>query len=92
MDPADSLKTTFVCPFGNFKFERMSIGLCNALAVFQEVVEKALCECSEFARPYIDDIVVFSSNWKEHLGHIGGILAALKEANLTANPSKCKEM
>ena len=82
MGPADSLKTTFVCPFGKFKFERM---LCNALAVFQEVVEKSLGKCSEFARPYIDDNV-FSSNWKEHLEHIGTVLAA----NLTANPSKCE--
>ena len=46
------------------------------LCVFQVVVEKALYECIEFARSYIDDIVVFLSNWKEHLGHIGSILAA----------------
>ena len=60
MGPADNLKTTFLKPpFGKFKFERM---LCNALAVLQEVVEKALAKCSEFGRPYIDDNVVFSSN------------------------------
>ena len=35
MHPADSLKTTFVCLFGKFKFkfERMPFRLCNALAV-----------------------------------------------------------
>ena len=37
MDPADSLKTTFVCPFCKFKLERIPFGLCNVPAVFQEV-------------------------------------------------------
>ena len=32
--PEDQEKTTFTCPYGNFAFNRMSFGLCNAPATF----------------------------------------------------------
>jgi len=44
--------------------------------------------CLEFSRPYIDDIIVFSATWQEHLRHFESVLGALKEAGLTANSLK----
>ena len=38
---------------------------------------------------YIDDVLIYSSSWEEHLVHIRGVLFALREADLTAQPSKC---
>jgi len=53
-------KTTFVSPFGKFNFTRMPFGLCNAPAIFQQLVERVLAECREYSAAYIDDIVIFS--------------------------------
>ena len=38
----------------------------------------------------MDDVVVFSESWEEHLTHIASVLEALKSAGLTANPNKCR--
>ena len=55
----DKDKTTFVSPVGKFKCQRMPFGLRNAPAVFQQMIERALEGC-DFAKAYIDDIIVFS--------------------------------
>ena len=38
---------------------------------------------------YIDDLIVFSSDWETHLQTLEELLKRLSEANLTARPSKC---
>lgn len=42
-----------------------------------------------FAAAYLDDVVVFSSSWEEHLDHLQTVLHKLKEAGLTIRPDKC---
>ncbi len=46
-------------------------------------------DCGDFANVYIDDILVVSRNWKEHLGHVRKLLLTLWEAGLTCKRSKC---
>ena len=38
---------------------------------------------------YIDDIIIFSPNWKMNIAHIRAVLDALRVAGLTANTLKC---
>ena len=38
---------------------------------------------------YLDDVVIFSSSWNQHLDHLQTVLQRLQEAGLTINPSKC---
>ena len=86
---SDIPKTAFVCHRGHFEFERMPFGLKNAPAAFQKLTSKVLEPCSSFAIPYIDDIVIFSSSWENHVGHVREVLSRLREAGLTASPKKC---
>ncbi len=44
----DRVKTSFVCPFGKYRFVRMPFG--------QRLMDCVLVECSDFAKVYIDDI------------------------------------
>jgi len=81
---------TFVCLFEKFRFRRMSFRLCNAPAIFQLLMEKVLATCRDFSAVYIDDVLVFSKSWSEHLVHVKRVLFTLKEAGLTAKPSKCQ--
>ena len=45
--------------------------------------------CSGFALLYIDDIVILSRKWEEHVGHVCEVLSRLEETGLTASPKKC---
>ena len=38
---------------------------------------------------YIDDLIIFSKLWEEHMSHVRTVLERLKGAGVTAKPSKC---
>ena len=67
----------------------MPFGLRNAPATFQRAMDEVLGEQADYSSTYIDDIIVYSSSWKDHLVHIREVLQALRQAGLTAKPSKC---
>lgn len=52
-------------------------------------MDRALQPGADFALAYIDDIVVFSKSWPEHLRQLWIVLQLLREAGLMANPCKC---
>ncbi|XP_036065872.1 uncharacterized protein LOC118598010 [Oryzias melastigma] len=81
--------TAFRTPWGLFQFTVLPFGLHGAPATFQRLMNQVLCGVSEFAAAYLDDIVIFSDTWDEHLGHLERVLNCLQEAGLTVNPSKC---
>ena len=90
VEPTSREKTAFICPFGKYEFTRMPFGLRNAPAVFQRCMEVVLSECYEFSAPYIDDIIVFSGNGKEHVGHLRQVLNELRKYGMTVKEEKCE--
>ena len=69
------MKTAFVTHRGLYKFNVMLLGLTNAPAVFQRLVQEVLLGLNpdddlEFVSIYIDDIVIFSRTLKEHMSHL----------------------
>ena len=83
-------KTAFTCHRGTFHFTRMPFGVKNAPACFQSLMQRVLAELTEFSTAYMDDVVIFSSTWEDHISHIDRVLKTLGEAGLTVNPLKCK--
>ena len=83
-------KTAFTTPFGLYEFEVMPFGLHNAPATFQRMINYVLRDCQKFARAYIDDIVIFSHSWEEHMVHMREVLSKLQEAGLTLKLNKCQ--
>jgi hypothetical protein len=83
-------KTAFICDEGKFEFVRMPFGLKTAPSIFQREMNKILKNARGlFADAYLDDIIIYSRTWKEHLEHIKFVLERLREAGLTANVEKC---
>ena len=90
MDPKTRKKTTITTPFGRYCYNKMPFGIKNAPAIFQDLMQRVLVDCREFASVYTDDIVIHSGTEEEHVEHIRLVLEALRKAGLTAKPSKCQ--
>ena len=65
----------------------MPFGLCTAPSAFQSLMNKVLSNIPGVA-VYIDDIIVFSDTWSQHVAQLDSIFHALAEANLVLNLSK----
>ena len=70
MDEKDKEKTAFACHRGLFEFNVMPFGLSNAPAVFQELMSVFLNGCNAFAIAYLDNILIFSETFEEHMFHL----------------------
>uniref|UniRef100_A0A8C5GD01 Gypsy retrotransposon integrase-like protein 1 n=1 Tax=Gouania willdenowi TaxID=441366 RepID=A0A8C5GD01_GOUWI len=81
--------TAFRTPGGLYQFTVMPFGLHGAPATFQRLMDQVLCEFSDFASAYLDDIVIYSTTWEDHLEHLEKVLGRLQSAGLTINPAKC---
>lgn len=80
--------TAFKTPRGLFHFKVLPFGLHGAPASFQRLMDQVLQGLS-FTAAYLDDIVIYSDTWEQHLQHLQEVLLRLKNAGLTVNPQKC---
>jgi len=81
--------SAFVTPHGHFQWRYMPFGLRNAPATFQRLVWEVLQGLEGFTGAYLDDIIIFSDSWKEHLQHIKLVFERIRQAGLTLKRSKC---
>ena len=87
----DRDKTTFSCHVGMYRFLRMPFGLVNAPATFQRAMDIILSEVRwESVLVYLDDVIIFSRSFEEHVKHLDLVLQKLSEAGATLKFSKCK--
>nr|GEZ65159.1 reverse transcriptase domain-containing protein [Tanacetum cinerariifolium] len=87
----DIPKTAFRTRYGHYEFQVMPFGLTNAPTVFMDLINR-VCKpyLDRFVIVFIDDILIYSKNRKEHEGHLKLILKLLKEEELYAKFSKCE--
>ena len=91
LDPDASEKSAFCIPNGLYQFKRMPYGLCNAPATFQRLMERVLGGLNwEICLLYIDDIIVFSTDFPQHVERLGLVMDRIQSAGLKVNPKKCK--
>ena len=82
-------KSAFVVPMGKWEFKQTPVGLSQAPAYFQLLIDKVLMGCSKFAMGYLDDIIIFSNNELDHLRHIEEIFIRLECFGLKMKKEKC---
>jgi len=89
--PGDRDKTAFSAGgIGLFRFITMPFGLTGAPATFERLMERVLLGLQwQIAVLYIDDIVVFASDFFTHLDRLDQVLARLRTAGLNLKPGKC---
>ena len=86
----DKCKSAFSTHDGLFSFEVMPFGLTSAPATFQRVMQDTLRGLQwDICLVYLDDILIFSKDFDEHLERLGQVFDRLKTAGFTLKPSKC---
>ena len=89
MDEESKAKTAFsVGPLGFFEEERIPFGLTNAPATFQRLMEQTLADLTD-TMAYLDDIIIYSHTFEEHLEHLEAVFCKLREKGLKLKPAKC---
>lgn len=91
LDPSSREKTAFTVPGrGLFHFKVMCFGLTSAPATQQRLMDKLFGpEFGDRVFVYLDDIIIVSSDFDEHISLLSRVLERLNFANLTINLSKC---
>ncbi|CAF4187328.1 unnamed protein product, partial [Rotaria sordida] len=91
LDKSDRPKTAFSTRDGHFQFKVLPQGLTNGPPTFQRIVNQILGPNRwKHVLAYIDDIIIYSQNFNEHLKHIEEVCSLLKEANFKLNVEKCE--
>ena len=87
----DKAKTAFRTSSGQlFEFNQVPFGLCNAPATFFRLMDRVLASLHwEICLFYLDDIIVFSSTWEEHLARLREVFKRLSDAILKLGAAKC---
>ena len=83
--------TAFTTPFGLWEFTRMPFGLCGAPVTFQRLMQFSMNDLVlRILLVYLDDVLVFSSDFEEHLRRLETVFARPRDIGLKLNPEKCR--
>lgn len=80
--------TTFITHKGLYRYKRMLFGISSAPETFQKELEQILSDCSN-AVNFIDDIIVFGKDEREHDNALQQVLQKLRDFDILLNQSKC---
>ena len=84
-------RTAFsVANLGFYEYVKMPFGLSNSPATYQRLMEECLGELNmTICVVYLDDLIIFSDTFEEHLYRLDLVFTRLKECNLKLSPEKC---
>lgn len=88
----DRKKTAFVTQEGQFQWTCLPFGLKTSPAIFQRILSNIIRKhkLSDFTVNYIDDILIFSKSFNEHMKHIEQLLEAIRKEGFRLKFTKCK--
>ena len=81
-------KSAFVTVDGKYQWNVVPFSLATAVSSFQYLISKVLTSLNHFAFTYLDDVLIFSKSWEEHLQHLSTVFNRLKSAGLKIKLSK----
>ena len=88
--PESREKTAFITHSGLYQFRVLPFGLTNAPSSFQRLMGYILRGLHyKTALIYLDDVIIFSRSFDDHLLHLEQVFQRLRDANVKLKPSKC---
>jgi hypothetical protein len=90
VQPHNIPKTAFKTHHGHWEFRVMPFGLTNAPATFQEAMNSILRPLlRKHVMIFVDDILIYSKSFEEHVDHITQVFNILKQHNFLLKKTKC---
>lgn len=89
LHPESSHLTTFITPFGRYKFNRVPFGISSASEIYQRKMSELLAGLVG-VEAIIDDILIFGSTVEEHDARLNKVMQKIQSAGLKLNKSKCE--
>lgn len=88
----DRKKTAFVTQEGHYQWTCLPFGLKTSPAIFQRILSNILrkYKLTDFAVNFIDDILIFSKSYSEHINHLSQLLEAIKKEGFRLKLTKCR--
>jgi transposase InsO family protein len=90
VDPKDREKTAFVVENDLYEFVKMPFGLCNSPSTFMRAMNCVMAGLiNEILHVFLDDLIVASSTFKEHIENLRKVFDRLRTVGLKLKPKKC---
>ena len=90
IEEGDEWKINFWTRYGHFEYFVMPFGLTNAPEIFQHLMNDIFREfLDNFIVCYLDDILIYSKDIKQHEEHVRLVFDKLRSAGLYAKLEKC---
>lgn len=90
LDPKDRPKTAFSTRDQHYQFTVLPQGVTNGPPAFQRIVSKILGPTRwQHSLAYLDDVIIYSPTFDQHIIHLDDILNRLNVANFRLNVEKC---
>ena len=79
--------SAFATPDGLYQYKVMPFGMKNSPATFRRLLNNVICGL-DGCDAYIDDVIIYSDSWSDHLQRIRKFFDRLSKAKLTVNLAK----
>ena len=89
LDKDSQILTTFITPFGRYKYLRAPYGISSISEHYNRRMTKAFSGLSGFRR-IVDNFVIYDSNITDHIIHVQQFLERCAENNIALNTEKCQ--
>lgn len=90
MEESDQHKTAFQTHSGHYEYKVMPYGVTGGPATFQHVMNTILAPLlRKCVVVFIDDILIYSTSWDEHLKHVAAVFELLHQHQFKVKLSKC---
>ena len=83
-------KTVFVTADGKYQWNIVPFGLATTVSTFQYLMPTVLTGLDSFIFTYLDDILVYSETYDDHLHHLNKVFKRFQKASLKIKLSKCQ--
>jgi hypothetical protein len=91
LDKKDRPKTAFSTRDNQYQFTVLPQGVTNGPPTFQRIVNQILGPTRwHYSLAYLDDVVIYSRTFGDHLNHLDNVFTRLNDANFRLNVNKCK--
>ena len=88
LEESSSALTTFITPFGRFRFKRIPMGITSSPEIFQKKMSELLAG-HEGCDVIMDDILIYGKDEEEHDARLEKVLKTIQASGLRLNKEKC---